>query len=475
MKKIDIRKQFKLFGAFVMSMKVTADYEVTVALAEGVQKSQLFGLLTYMAVWIALFATYKSLWGTASFPYGWFYLAVACGYILVVVFQSVSERRIRKFWLIVWVIIFGSIILQVFGLLKLLGYGDRGELATMVMVGEVFPRWMGGSAVLVYIHRLWTIIPGLNKFSNDINSVLTVIKVFGAIVMMLISASVLIKWPNRMSVILPLTTPVYLMLSLGYDEYYPFIAGLFLIFLVNVFEMDPEKQNVYWLGFLLAILPVFYIPFLPVSMIALAYYCFFYSSMRWKLLLTFLSVCILSVFLFWPSGQGNYITSLISKINTGNMLLLFSRYRDQSASNNIFFKPQNVTTWEHFSDLFYMFLWSGNMVIGILLGAGVYYLTKIGIFKKLIISPRIPLLAALFIWQLFYFVFMLPRLGPRTDIDLFFSFYICLAFLTGYILDFIKDQTQLGHKIHDMVIPAVIANAVVTLFFLVVVGIPQIT
>jgi len=474
MKNIDVRKQFKLFGAFAMNIKVTADYEVTVTLAQDVKKSQFFGLLTYMAVWIALFTTYKSFWGIATFPYGWFYLAVACGYILVVVFQSISEHRTRKFWLIVWSIIFGSIILQVFGLLNLLGYGDRGELATMVMEGVVFPRWLGGSAILLYIYKLWTIIPGLSKYSSDINSVLTVIKVLGGIVMVFISVSLLYKWPNRMSIILPLTTPVYLMISMGYDEYYPFIAGLFLVFLVNVFEMDSAKQNVYWLGFLMAILSVFYIPFLAISMIVLAYYYFSYSSMRQKLLLTFLSVFILSIFLFWPSGQGNYITSLISKINTGNMLLLFSRYKDQSASNNIFFKPQNVTTWEHFSDLFYMFLWSGNMVIGVLLGTGVYYLTKIGMLKKFITSPHIPLLSALFIWQLFYFVFMLPRLGPRTDIDLFFSFYICLAFVTGHILDFIKAQTHLGHKLDDIVIPAVMANAVVTLFFLVIVGIPKI-
>jgi hypothetical protein len=121
-----------------------------------------------------------------------------------------------------------------------------------------------------------------------------------------------------------------------------------------------------------------------------------------------------------------------------------------------------------------MFLWSGNIVTGLLLIFGIYNLSIKRLWKKFVTAPRTLLLAIFFAWQLFYFVFMIPRLGPRIDIDLFFSFYICLAFTTGYVLDFVKDQAQLDYKIDDIVIPAVAANAAVTLFFLVIVGIPEI-
>lgn len=90
------------------------------------------------------------------------------------------------------------------------------------------------------------------------------------------------------------------------------------------------------------------------------------------------------------------------------------------------------------------------------------------------ISPRTPLLALLFAWQLFYFIFMLPRLGPKTDIDLFFSFYICLAFAAGHVWDFIKKRESFNDRINDMIVPTVAANTVVTLFFLLRAGIPDV-
>jgi hypothetical protein len=436
---------------------------------------KLFGLLTYTVVWLGLFIIYEWSWGGLSFPYMWFYLAIASGYIFVLIFQSMSENQIQKSWLIVWFIIFGSVILQILGLLKLLGYGDQGQLAGMLVNGIVWPRWLGGSAILLYMYGLWTAVPALSMYANDLDAVTMFVKVTGHLVMLLISINALNRWRNRMSVILPLATPIYLMFSLGYDEYYPFIAGLFLVFLMTILEKEPAKQNVYWFGFLLALLPVFYFPFLIVSLIALVYYWVFYSSIRLKLLFTFLSVYVLSVFLFWSSDKGNYIASVVYTLNTGDRNTIFARYIGQSAGNgSVFFKLQNVVSWEHFNDLFYMLFWSGNMVVGILLGICIYYLLTKGAWKSFIASPRVPLLAMLFIWQLFYFVFMLPKLGPRTDIDLFFSFYIFLAFVTGHILDFIKSQLQLDYKIDSIVIPAVAANAVVTLFFLVVVGIPKI-
>jgi len=461
---------------------------------------KLFGLLTYMAVWIGLFLTYKWFWGDAfAFPYKSFYLTVVLGYIFVIVFQSISENRIQKSWSIIWYIFGGIILLQVYGKIQLLGYGDQAQLADMMMRGVVFPRWMGGSAILLYGYRFWTSIPNLSIYSADFHVVTTYAKVFGGVVMMFISINLLKKWPNRMSVILPLAAPIYLMFSIGYDEYYPFVAGILLVFLMNVIEKDPTSQNVhwlgffveesgqlptrrigytwqnvYWLGFLLAILPVFYFPFLIISLIVLAYYWFFYSSIRWKLLLTFVSVYILSVYLFWPNGQDKYISSVFFTINTGDTYLFFTRYLGQAANDSIFFSLKNVTTWQHFSDLSYMFFWSGNLVNGILLGYGIYQLAAKRILRKFITAPRSLLLILLFAWQLFYFVFMIPRLGPRIDIDLFFSFYICLAFTTGYILDFIKNQAQLDYRIDDIVIPAVAANAVVALFFLVIIGIPEI-
>ena len=45
------------------------------------------------------------------------------------------------------------------------------------------------------------------------------------------------------------------------------------------------------------------------------------------------------------------------------------------------------------------------------------------------------LFIAFVLWQILYFVFMIPKLGPFVDIDLFFSVYFLLAMLAGLICD----------------------------------------
>ncbi|MBI5951390.1 MAG: hypothetical protein HY865_07015 [Chloroflexi bacterium] len=423
---------------------------------------------------LVLFVIYKWFWGVAPFPYVRFLLVILLGYAFVVTFQFTPKQHVLTWWAHLGILILGSIALQASGHLELFGYGDHGELATLMMKGEVFPRWLGGSAVLLYGYRIWQMIPGLNQYAKDVDSVLMFTRVAGGIVMLLFSAAALYKRLDRTSVMLALSSPVYLMLSTAYDEYYPYVAGMFLFFLLIVVETDSFRQNVRSLGFLLAILPIFYAPFIVTSLIVLAYYLLFESTKRLELVFAFLSSYILLVFLFWNSERGDYVSNLVSTINTGNHRLLFGRYWDQAASASIFFKPQNAATWKHFGDLSYMLLWSGSMIPAILLGMGVYRLATNKVFMKFITSSRTPLLVILFAWQLFYFVFMLPRLGPKTDIDLFFSFYICLAFTAGYVWDYIKKRESFSDRINDMIVPTVAANTVVTLFFLLRAGIPDI-
>jgi len=317
-------------------------------------------------------------------------------------------------------------------------------------------------------------MPVFGKYAGDFNSVITFIKISGSVVSILAAIIILRTWTARLCVILPIATPIYLVFSTGYDEYYPFVAGLFLVLLIYAIETEPDRKNILWIAFLLAFLPILYLPFLVTSLIVLTYYLLFYRSTRWILLPAFPSIYVLFVFLLWPFDQGDYIGSVIFRINTGNAYPLYSRYLDQVANHSIFFKTEYALTWEHFGDLTYMLLWSGSLVISLLLGIGIYNLVRKGLLKAFIATPRIPLLIILFVWQSFYFVFMAPRLGPMKDIDLFFSFYICLAFTAGYVLDFIKSHAPFDHRMNEMVIFEVTANAIVTSFFLVGVGIPEI-
>jgi hypothetical protein len=48
--------------------------------------------------------------------------------------------------------------------------------------------------------------------------------------MCLSSAILLFLFPKRASLSLTLTSPIWLLLCSGYDEYYPFIAPLYVLF-----------------------------------------------------------------------------------------------------------------------------------------------------------------------------------------------------------------------------------------------------
>ena len=52
--------------------------------------------------------------------------------------------------------------------------------------------------------------------------------------------------------------------------------------------------------------------------------------------------------------------------------------------------------------------------------------------------PSLRALGPLFVvllMQIHYLVFMIPKLGPSNDVDLFFSVYFTLAFVVGLVLD----------------------------------------
>lgn len=94
-------------------------------------------LLIYARTALVLFVIYKWFWGVAPFPYERFLHAILLGYVFVVVVQARFKHHALTSWALVGILILGSIALQTFGLVELLGYGDHGELVTLMLNGEV--------------------------------------------------------------------------------------------------------------------------------------------------------------------------------------------------------------------------------------------------------------------------------------------------------------------------------------------------
>ena len=68
---------------------------------------------------------------------------------------------------------------------------------------------------------------------------------------------------------------------------------------------------------------------------------------------------------------------------------------------------------------------------------------------------------------------MLPKLGPRQDVDLFFGVYITVSFLAGYLLESSLDGNANGNTTKAGIVALWIGAALLTVGTLGFVGIPE--
>jgi hypothetical protein len=91
----------------------------------------------------------------------------------------------------------------------------------------------------------------------------------------------------------------------------------------------------------------------------------------------------------------------------------------------------------HLRHLGFMWHFGAGPAMLVLLAAGSVLLLwrRGGDSVKLLRYKRFWLALALIGWHLFYFLRMIPKLGPARDVDLFFNVYIVIAFFAGLFLD----------------------------------------
>ena len=86
---------------------------------------------------------------------------------------------------------------------------------------------------------------------------------------------------------------------------------------------------------------------------------------------------------------------------------------------------------------------------------------------------RVWLGAGLVLVQLYYIVFMVPRLGPIGDVDLFFTTYLTLAFMAGLLLDVVRTDATPAWT--ACALACVLATLAVTAPWLVWFGLPPLS
>ena len=100
------------------------------------------------------------------------------------------------------------------------------------------------------------------------------VHVLGCMVMTISTIAILARHPHRLAVVLPLTTPIWILLSSGYNEYYPFIAAAFLCILIYLSDTDMKTSPPWAMALLASSIGLLYAGFAPISLLMLLGYAF---------------------------------------------------------------------------------------------------------------------------------------------------------------------------------------------------------
>ena len=234
----------------------------------------------------------------------------------------------------------------------LLSYGDRGFMEAILHAGDSVPKWLIGSTLtnLAYA-AVWQFPSFQSWLPTDIQPSHGFVAIVGALIMGLSSVMLIRRWPDRLSIIFPLMTPIWIMFSTGYSEIYPFVVAVFVAALSVIFDGTLESKSPLVVGFIAALLPLTYLGFAPLGILLLFAYTVSNRKNSLRVLGYSILIFILLLAVFWSGSKTQFFGQLYSSMNLGEQNILFERYKDHSAgTNSIFFEPTYALSVEHLTD-----------------------------------------------------------------------------------------------------------------------------
>lgn len=306
-------------------------------------------------------------------------------------------------------------------------YGDSGILGPYLLESsKIFSRWLLGSTVILDLWTIRSLVPGLDISSTHFSTLL------GAIWMMMTSIFLLRVRGAFGPIILCLSSPIWIAFSLGYDEYYPFIVGLFMVYLLWIFDYFQLGRS--GTAILLATLMVSYVGFSIFVLIGFVKILVMYRDkvlwIKTLALTAFLTLVLIEV--CWPSGHTDYLAQLIKDMNLGEVNTIWPAYQGHAMSANLpVFEISYAISSNHLLEVSKMVLYGGGAGTVFFLFPFQYLTDKKIVFKTWIPKfeelPKILLVS----YSVLYLLFMIPKIGPVIDIDLFFTSSFILLFWVG--------------------------------------------
>jgi len=339
--------------------------------------------------------------------------------------------------------------------------GDGKLIALMMASPQHFPaaKYLLGMWLIRTLHDFTWAVPVFAQWLPvSFQGPLGFIKAGGAIVMFA-NALLLLRFARPLlAVQLALLTPVWQLFALGYVEYYPFVAGALVAYLAWIFSRPLQAHSPIALGISSALLPLLYIGFAPVSALVLVLYCY-RSAVRdvARVFVAALLAFVAALYLVLAQEAPNFFALLLKDLNLGETNTLYPAYKGLAAGeHSVFFGVGYALSKRHLLDVA-MMAFCGLGIAGML----AWPLTIVSSLARLRDLRRNDVLAlALLGWALIYLLFMLPKLGPMQDLDLFYVSYLLVAFAVGHVVE----QRYIVFK--PMVLGVWLCSSLVSLFVL---------
>ena len=380
-----------------------------------------------------------------------------------------------RFWQLVWALVLAlALAAIVAGAPLTRAYGDSEYLLARVGSGTPVAKWLAGTALADWLHAaVWEFPPAAAALPPALAAPAGFWGAIGALAMAVAALWILQRWPDRLAAVLPMLTPIWLMLAAGYLEYYPLIAGALLGALLWLLDGRLAERSPRAVGLVIATLPLLYIGFIPLSALIAAAYALaaprrLLPALGWALI----GFAALAAVL-WPAGVADYLRTMNGQYMFGEAFT-DPRYRGQVAGeHSIFFRAGYALSAARLREVAAMYFWAGGLLAPpVLLGCAAY-LARAGRLPRRLPARTSRLWAALALlaWQGFYLLFMIPKLGPVRDIDLFFAAYLTVALLAGLAADAALPPAAAG-RARVALCAAVLGSTAISSLFLMRLGLP---
>ena len=357
--------------------------------------------------------------------------------------------------------------------------GDLGYLGRCVVADVIYPRWLVGSAISSFAYSSLASHPFLQQEFSAVMLADAWVRLSGAGVMVLATWYLLRIDGPRLRILLPALSPLWLLFASGYHEYYP-LVGWVPVAVAAWGILDPFPKTagaVVLAGIVAGGLSPLYIGFAPLGVAMIVVASLQRSCHAGRLLLIALASFFMLVRIAWPQSPASYFPALYASLNLGELNIEHIPYRGMSGSTySPFFGLRYICSPEHLHDVMYMQLFGGGLVILGLLATG---LLAVGWtsrkFGERNARAHLRFMArgtVLLLALIFPFV-MIPKLGPRRDVDLFFWCIFLIACFAGHLFDHLSDQhPELRHPIRGGALGVVLGSSAVVLSYLTITGLP---